>query len=183
MNMRKIEQILESFLWNCRFIVLFAVIASIVSSGILFVIATADVGKVVVKTISWYSDMQEEPGEYDAFHSDVVSHVISAVDDYLLATVLLIFSLGLYELFISKIDQAEQDSHHRSQILLIKTLDDLKDRLAKVVLMILIVTFFKNVIHTSFTDPLNILYLGGGILLVALALYFTSRSGHAPHPE
>ena len=193
--MRKIEQILESFLWNCRFIVLFAVLASIVSSGILFIIATADVGKVVVKTISWYSGetdrsaldtllVKPESAEgYDEFHSDVVSHVISAVDDYLLATVLLIFSLGLYELFISKIDQAEQDSHHRSQILLIKTLDDLKDRLAKVVLMILIVTFFKNVIHTSFTDPLNILYLGGGILLVALALYFTSRSGHAPHPE
>jgi len=60
-----------------------------------------------------------------------------------------------------------------------QTLDDLKDRLAKVVLMILIVTFFKNVIHTSFSDPLGILYLGLGILFVALALYFTGKSAHA----
>ena len=150
-----------------------------ISSGILFIMATADVGKLVIKTVGYYSQAQDQEGGYEEFHSAVVGHVISAVDDYLLATVLLIFSMGLYELFISKINQAEEDVHHSSQILLIKTLDDLKDRLAKVVLMILIVTFFKNVIHTTFNDPLNILYLGGGILLVALALYFTYKSGHA----
>jgi hypothetical protein len=44
--------------------------------------------------------------------------------------------------------------------------------------MILIVTFFKNVIHTTFSDPLGILYLGVGILFVALALYFTGKSVH-----
>jgi hypothetical protein len=44
--------------------------------------------------------------------------------------------------------------------------------------MILIVSFFKNVVHTKFDNPLNILYLGFGILMVALALYFTNKSGH-----
>ena len=44
--------------------------------------------------------------------------------------------------------------------------------------LFLIVTFFKNVIHTTFDGPLGILYLGLGILFVALALYFTARSGH-----
>lgn len=65
-----------------------------------------------------------------------------------------------------------------ARILLIKSLDDLKDRLAKVILMILIVSFFKNVVHTQFDNPLDILYLGFGILMVALALYFTNKSGH-----
>jgi uncharacterized membrane protein YqhA len=176
--MRWLERVFETFLWKSRFIVLTAVAASLVSSFILFFMATADVFSLVVKTVKYATGRHasSDPDAYDIFHSDVVSHVIGAVDDYLLATVLLIFALGLYELFISKIDQADEDSRYSSQILLIKNLDDLKDRLAKVVLMILIVTFFKNVVHTSFEQPLNILYLGGGILFVALALFFTYKS-------
>ncbi|HLG21385.1 MAG TPA: YqhA family protein [Candidatus Manganitrophaceae bacterium] len=176
--MKKIEILFEGFLWKSRFIVLLAVVASLISSVLLFVIATIDVGRLVINVIRFSIASHEQDGN-DQFHGDVVSHIITAVDDYLLATVLLIFALGLYELFISKIDQAEQDSRHSSQILLIKTLDDLKDRLAKVVLMILIVTFFKNVLHIPFHEPLSILYLGAGILLVALALYFTHGAGHA----
>ena len=78
-----------------------------------------------------------------------------------------------------KIDEAEAQAETSSRILLIHSLDDLKDRLAKVVLMILIVTFFKNVIHTTFEDPLNILYLGVGILFIALALFFSHKGGEA----
>ncbi|HEY4485705.1 MAG TPA: YqhA family protein [Nitrospiria bacterium] len=177
--MKKLELIFESFLWKSRFMVLLAVISSLLSSFILFLIATADVFALAWGSVryAFLSAEVRTPEAYEAFHGEIVSHVIGAVDDYLLATVLLIFALGLYELFISKINQAEENVHQSSRILLIKNLDDLKDRLAKVVLMILIVTFFKNVIHTSFENPLNILYLGGGILFVALALYFTSQSG------
>jgi uncharacterized membrane protein YqhA len=175
---KSLERVFEGALWRSRFIVLLAVVASLVSAVILFLIATVDVAGLAVKAIGYATSGPHSTEEYDAFHSTVVGHVISAVDDFLLATVLLIFSLGLYELFISKIDVAQEDARHSSKILLIQTLDDLKDRLAKVVLMILIVTFFKNVIHTSFDGPLSILYLGVGILFVALALYFTARSGH-----
>ena len=178
--MKKMEILFEGFLWRSRFIVLLAVVASLVSSVILFMIATVDVGHLVINTIR-FSFQSYDQAAYEDFHGAVVSHVITAIDDYLLATVLLIFALGLYELFISKIDQAEQDSRHSSQILVIKTLDDLKDRLAKVVLMILIVTFFKNVLHTPFHEPLNILYLGVGILLIALALYFSHGAGQSKH--
>lgn len=176
--MKTWERMFEGALWRSRFIVLLAVVASLASAVILFLIATVDVASLAVKAVGYAGGGPHSAEEYDAFHSMVVGHVISAVDDYLLATVLLIFSLGLYELFISKIDVAQEDARHSSKILLIQTLDDLKDRLAKVVLMILIVTFFKNVIHTSFSEPLGILYLGVGILFVALALYFTARSGH-----
>ncbi|MEO5656386.1 MAG: YqhA family protein [Nitrospiria bacterium] len=175
--MNLLERLFEAALWRSRFIVLLAVVSSLVSAVILFLIATADVVGVAVKSVK-YALGGHGAEDYDGFHGAVVAHIISSVDDYLLATVLLIFSFGLYELFISKIDEAQEDARHSSKILLIHNLDDLKDRLAKVVLMILIVTFFKNVIHTSFSAPLDILYLGVGILFVALALYFTSRSPH-----
>ncbi len=178
---KAVEQTFEKFLWNSRFIVLCAVISSMISSVILFVVATVDVFELIQKVFRYVMlpGGDRTADAYEEFHGEVVGHIIGAIDDFLLATVLFIFALGLYELFISKIDEAEREATTSSRILLIHSLDDLKDRLAKVVLMILIVTFFKNVIHTTFEDPLNILYLAVGILFVALALYFTHKGGEA----
>jgi uncharacterized membrane protein YqhA len=178
---KAIEHAFEKFLWNSRFIVLLAVISSMISSVILFLVATIDVFELINKVFKYLTlpGSERTPAVYEEFHGNVVGHIIGAIDDYLLATVLFIFALGLYELFISKIEEAEAESATSSRILVIHSLDDLKDRLAKVVLMILIVTFFKNVIHTTFDEPLNILYLGVGILFVALALFFTHKGAEA----
>ncbi|MFQ5356323.1 MAG: YqhA family protein [Mariprofundaceae bacterium] len=167
-----LERFFESFLWNTRFIVLLAVFSSLVGSILLFLLATFDMAGLIGLFVDHFFFGHEHVG----FHTEVVSHIIQAVDDFLLATVLLIFALGLYELFISKIDVAHAQGA-ASNVLIINTLDDLKDRLGKVVLMILVVVFFKNVLHVSFENPLNILYLGAGITLVALALYLTHKSG------
>ena len=104
-------------------------------------------------------------------------HVVEIVDGYLLATVMLIFALGLYELFISKIDMAENDETS-SNVLMITSLDDLKGRLAKVILMILIVKFFEHAIKMSFNNPLDLLYLAGGITLIGLAIYLSHAGEH-----
>jgi len=164
-------------LWNSRYLVLLAVVASLLTSVLLFFMAFFNVGYLLMNSAGYIGDFLA--GEITkemkyAFHADMVGQIISSIDDFLLGTVLLIFSLGLYELFISKIDQAEEGN----QILLITNLDDLKNRLGKVILMILIVTFFKNVIQISYHDPLNILYLSAGILMVALALYFSHKQDH-----
>ena len=182
---RAIENTFEKVLWNSRFIVILAVIASMISSVILFVVATLDVLELISKVFKYVTlpGGERTVAVYEEFHGDVVGHIIGAVDDFLLAIVLFIFALGLYELFISKIQEAENEAASSSRILLIHSLDDLKDRLAKVILMILIVTFFKNVIHTSFTEPLNILFLGVGILFVALSLYFTHKVGDSKEPK
>jgi uncharacterized membrane protein YqhA len=37
----------------------------------------------------------------------MVAHTVGSIDGFLLATILLIFALGLYELFISDIDEAQ----------------------------------------------------------------------------
>ena len=90
---------------------------------------------------------------------------------------MLIFSLGLYELFISDIDQAH-GSKASSKILVINNLDDLKGRLAKVILMIMIVTLFEEALHMKLETPLDLVYLGASILLIALALYFSHAAEH-----
>ena len=107
----------------------------------------------------------------------MVAHTVGAIDGFLLATILMIFSLGLYELFISDIDEAKK-SGQSSKVLVINSLDDLKSKLAKVILMILVVTFFEVSLSMSFTDALDLVYFSLGILMVSLALYFGSKSSH-----
>jgi len=167
-----IEKIFEWILWNSRFAVILAVISSILGMFLLFALAFES----MIGLAHEYIEMTFLGVTHEHFHVEAVGQIISAVDDFLLGTVLLIFSLGLYELFISRIDIAQKDEN-ANNILMINNLDDLKDRLAKVVLMILVVAFFKNVLHVTFDNPLNILYMGGGILLVSLATYFTHKAG------
>jgi len=156
----------EKVLWGSRYMTLLAVWSCVAGMAMLFVLSAIDMSKLLIEFVDVYFFGHE----VENFHTVVVSHVITAVDDFLLAMVLLIFGLGVYELFISKIDFAREEDTS-SSILQIKSLDDLKDRLGKVILMILIVSFFKNVLSVKFDDPLNILYMGAGIALVALAGY------------
>jgi len=64
-----------------------------------------------------------------------------------------------------------------SVILAGKMLSELaiKEKLAKVVLMVLVVTFFKYAIHVSYKTSLELLYLAAGTLMLALALYYSHK--------
>lgn len=182
--MRKIEKIFETLLWDSRFVVIFAVIASLLSALAMFFMATVDAWYMLSHLMEYASSSLDTASRYE-LRSETITHVVEIVDGYLLATVLLIFALGLYELFISKIDQAEK-SETSSNVLLISSLDDLKNRLAKVILMILIVKFFENAIGLNFDSPQALLYLAGGISLLGLALYLSHAAEHktsvgAPH--
>lgn len=166
------KKVFEKILWNSRYMTLLAVWSCIVGMALLFLLSAMDMGKLLLEFFNVYVLGHDVPD----FHTAVVSHVITAVDDFLLAIVLLIFALGVYELHINEIDFVKDDPA-AGKLLQISTLDDLKDRLGKVILMILIVAFFKNVLHISFKTPLEVLYMGGGIFLVALALYFGHKAG------
>ena len=104
-----------------------------------------------------------------------ITHVVEVIDGYLLATILLIFAFGLYELFISRIDAAE-GNELAARVLLIRNLDDLKDRLAKVVLLILVVKFFEHALGMKFEKPLDLVYLTVGIALTAGAIHLSHGS-------
>lgn len=178
--MKAVEHFFEGILWDSRFAVLFAVIASLFSALAVFYMATVD-AVYMISHLGEYASSALDTAARNELRSATITHVVEIVDGYLLATVLLIFSLGLYELFISKIDKAEQ-SETSSNVLLITSLDDLKGRLAKVILMILIVKFFEHAIGMSFSSPLDLLYLAGGISLLGLAL-FLSHAGEHKHSE
>jgi len=170
------EKLFEGALWNSRFVVLAAVIGSLLAGFAIFYMATVDVVYLFGHALH-YADSSLTDEARKALHDSTVTHIVEVVDGYLLATVMLIFSLGLYELFISDIDQAH-GSKSSSKILVINNLDDLKSRLAKVILMILIVTLFEEALNMKLNTPLDLVYLGASIALIALALYLTHASEH-----
>jgi hypothetical protein len=53
--------------------------------------------------------------------------------------------------------------------------------LAKVIIMILIVKLFENALKLELNSALDLLYLGGAIALIGIALYLThGEEGHKP---
>lgn len=89
-------------------------------------------------------------------HNILLNSIIMAIDLYLIAVVLLIFAFGLYELFINKIEVKDES---QSKVLEIHTLDQLKDKLAKVIVMALIVAFFSKVLNMGMKTTQDMLFL------------------------
>ncbi len=187
--LKLLEAIFEGALWRSRYVVFFAVLASLAASLAIFYMATVDVGYLVMHMVH-YADPGLTNETRKALHDETITHVVEVVDGYLLATVMLIFALGMYELFISDIDEAK-GSKASSNILVINSLDDLKQRLAKVIIMILIVTIFELALKLKIGTTLDLLYLAATVALIGLALYLTHASeggqgeegnGHKPGP-
>ena len=178
--MKFFENLFEGALWNSRFVVLTAVVGSLLAGIAIFYMATVDV-VFLFQHAMHYADASLTDEARKALHDSTVSHIVEVVDGYLLATVMLIFSLGLYELFISDINQAH-GSKASSKILVINNLDDLKTRLAKVILMIMIVTLFEEALNMHIAQPIDLVYFGAAIALIALALYWT-HAAEGKHGE
>ena len=167
-----LEKFFENAMWKTRLFVLLPVVFGLIGAIILFVIASVDIFEVLIYTLNVYLNGLHP----ENFHEEVVSKIIGAVDLYLIAVVMLIFAFGLYELFISKIDAAE-NSKSGNNILAIHSLDQLKDKIAKVIVMVLIVSFFQKVLHTSDDGALQMLYFALSIGILSVGLYFLGKVG------
>ena len=172
----KAERLFEKGIWNFRFIILIAVVALLTSSVIAFSIGVQSTAKAASEVISSIRTGEE------ADANRVIVYLISSLDEFLLGIILIIISLGVYELFISEIDVIKSEKDGKSlypKWLTFHSLEELKATLTKVIIIILMVYFFKSVVLLKFTQPLSILYLAISILLIALANYFSHRGHHA----
>lgn len=156
-------------MWNARLFIILAVILSLVGSILLFIVASVDILKAAKQTYLYYVGLLESGVD---IHNVLLNTIIMAVDLYLIAVVLLIFSFGLYELFITKIQIKDESD---SKVLEIHTLDQLKDKLAKVIVMALIVAFFSKVLNMGMKSTQDMLFFAISILALAIGLYFLHK--------
>lgn len=166
----RVERLFEALLWKGRIVILLAVGGLLVGALIVFLVG-------VLETVSLAVHAAQSVGTYGfdldpKFYNEVLVNVITLVDILLVGIALLIFGLGTYDLFISRLEPARKQKDIRPDWFVFDSLDTLKDKLGKVVIVILIITFLKFVVHIEFKEPLDLLWLGGGICLVALSLRF-----------
>lgn len=90
----------------------------------------------------------------------IIISLIEIVDSFLVATTLLIFTLGLYELFIGELDLP--------QWMLIHNLHDLKTRLGSMLVLVMAVKFLEKL--AEWKDALDTLYFALAIALVSAVL-------------
>ncbi len=163
---QKIERAFEILLWKSRLIVILAVIFSALGALSLFVLGSREMYHVFKEIFPFTS-------QHPLTNEQVLIGVIGAIDLYLIGIVLLLFSFGIYELFISRIDIARL--HEETKILEIESLDELKNKLLKVILMVLIVSFFKTVLIMKFNTPLEMLYYALSIVALAGGVYLIHK--------
>ncbi|MDC3170722.1 YqhA family protein [Bacteroidota bacterium] len=162
------ENKFEKLLWNFRYITILAVILSILSALTLIVIGSWD----IIEAVIFYNPL------FDASissNNELLFKLISAIDLFLIGIVLLIFGFGIYELFVSEIDFA--NAKFSESTLKIRDLDQLKNKIIKVIIIVLIVKFFEKVLKFSenFTTPMDILYFGLSILSICVGYYLINR--------
>lgn len=150
----------STILGSSRFLVLLAVIGSLLASASLLIFGLLESIVLVQSTI--------ESGEISRkVAKSLAIEFIEIVDLFLLGTVFYIIAVGLYELFISS-------EVRLPGWLSIKTLDDLKNKLIAVVIVVLGVLFLGQIV--GWDGERNMLPYGASIALVIAALtYFLSN--------
>lgn len=139
-----------------RYFIIAPITGLAVAAVVMTCVAVVDVFKLTAEAFTGHVEI-----------SKLVVGFIEVADIFLLAVVLYIMAVGLYELFID-------DNLPLPGWLVIHNLEDLKEKLVGVVIVVLAVFFLGRVIES--TEPIEVLYLGGGIALVIGALsYFSSR--------
>ncbi len=163
-----IKNFFEKTLLSSRAFVLLPVIFGMLSSIILFVVATIDIVLMISKL--WATWMKH--AQMGDIHALIVGEIIGAVDLYLIAIVLLIFSFGLYELFIAEVNGKDKNV---PSILAIQSLDELKDKLAKVIVMVLVVSYFRRVFYIQYNGPLEMMYFALSITALSVGVYLLHK--------
>ena len=158
----------EKILWSVRYITILPVLLSIISSVALLFLG----GWEIIEAIIFYNPLFDDS---ITSSNELLFKIISAIDLFLIGIVLLIFGFGIYELFVSEIDFA--NSKFNESTLKIRDLDQLKNKIIKVIIIVLIVKFFEKVLKFSetFKDPMDILYFSISILSICLGYYLINK--------
>lgn len=159
---------LHRILARSRYLMLIAVLGCFAASVTLLIYGALETVITISHMISTGSVSSENSKQ-------LILSFIEVVDLFLLATVFYITALGLYELFI---DERIKVPHW----LEIHSIDDLKTKLASVIVVVLSVLYLGQAVKWN-GDP-NILPFGASIALVIAALtYFLSSQVKKPKSD
>ena len=160
---------MNRFLSLSRFMIILAVLGSVVASFTVLIYGLAELVQLVIATV--------QAAEVSRSGAKALAlELIEIIDLFLLGTVFLIIGVGLYELFIDQ-------NVRLPEWLEIRTLDDLKNKLIGVVIVVLGVLFLGQVV--SWDGERDLLGYGAAIALVigALTYFLGLKTSKPKKPE
>ena len=155
------KKIVESIIWNLRLFLLIPIFSFLIISIFLIFLSLK---KVYFIIISWI----------EGFNLKLLWSIVSLMDLVLLSLILIIFAWGIYELFIDKIKIKNKDIT-KAKHLIINNIDELKESLWKVIIIMLIVNLFKILISFKINTWHDIIAISISILSLALAIKFLPK--------
>jgi uncharacterized membrane protein YqhA len=157
---RTYNPMLRTILASSRYLILIAVLGSFLAAAILLIYGGLEVLQLMGETVA--------AGAVNSKGAKTLSLAfIEVVDVFLLGTIFYIVALGLYELFI-------EEGVGLPPWLVIRDLDDLKDKLIGVVIVVLGVLFLGQVV--TWDGQRDLLRFGVAVALVIAALtYFLGQ--------
>lgn len=146
---------MQSLIEKTRYLALIAVFGALIASIAAYIYGFVKTINIILQLIN------------SAFNDEVVNiSFIELMDTFLIATALLIFAIGIYELFIGDLNMPEW--------LVIHDFNGLKVKLSGVIVLVLAVTFLKHLV--KWEDAQDTLFFGIATALVAGVLILFNRS-------
>lgn len=161
-SFKRFEYAFERVLWRFRLVAILPVLLSLASAAVSFLLGTSE----IIRSILYFGGHHDNSGKLMA---KLLGGMVSGIDLYLIGIALLIFGYGVYELLISPIEAARAPGRAGEGLLDIRDLDQLKEKLVKVLVVALIVSAFKAMLTYPITDGPSLAYFSLSVLLLAIS--------------
>lgn len=143
---------MTGFLNRFRYVTWVAVISSLIASVGAFLWGAIKTAKFILILIN-------TAGDYDA----APVNFLEVMDAFLIAAAMLIFSLGMYELFIGKLDLPDW--------LHITNLHDLKSKIGGIAILVVVIAFIEQLFAWKNAQDMLFFALAIGIISAVLIAY------------
>ncbi len=169
---------LQQVMMRLRYISVIAVIFSGLGSVLMFVIGAV---KTVKAFLYYFKDglvlFSDNPGVV----KQAIAYLVQGIDAFLIGLVLMIFSAGVYHLFVHCIRPEKQLLTGQLRI---HDIGQLKSIIAELIVIILFVKFLEDLLKSAHESlHWEMLILPVSILLLSLSLRFLDLNRHSREPS
>ncbi len=162
---------IEIFLRRLRYIILLPIF--FVCATLVYLIVL--MGSRFWNAIQMFDTIWEQPFQ-------ILWLLIDVIDIALLCVIALIIIRWLYEIFLNRLAVQSKDQNQADQIL-IHDIDELKQKLGKVIIISLIVHVFKHMILFVVYDKRDLVAIAAAVPLLALWLYLVEKLGSSTNKK
>lgn len=161
-------------IFRTRYVSIIAVVFGAIGAVLMFVIGAVTTINAIVTYLGGHEDAAFSSGAALA----ATVELISALDEFLLGLVLLVFAFGVYSLWVvadTEAWEAERTQLHVPDWLQITSVTDLKVKLLEVIAVLLAVLFLKGVLINPEMEPTD-LVVPIAVVLFAWTIWLIRRA-------